>query len=328
MKTAVFSARSYDRLFLEEANQSGSQEFVFHTHRLTTSTVDLAAGAAAVCVFVNDVVDASVLASLTAMGVRLVALRCAGSNQVDLPTAHRLGITVCRVPTYSPEAVAEHAMGLILALNRKIHRAHNRIHEGNFALDGLIGFNLAGKTVGIVGTGGIGTAMARILLGFRCTVIATDPVLNPDLIAEGVRYVTRDALFGTSDIVTLHCPLNASTRHLVDGAILARSRRGFMLVNTGRGSLVDTGAAIDALKSGQLGNFALDVYEGEEGLFFEDHSGQILQDDIFARLLTFPNVLITGHQAFFTAEAMTAIAATTIANLETFEQSGKPRHPL
>lgn len=328
MKVAVFSTRPYDRAFLEQANAGGSHALRFHQARLTAATASLSADADAVCVFVNDAVDGEALNRLAASGVKLVALRCAGFSNVDLAVAGKAGIAVARVPTYSPEAVAEHAMALILALDRKIHRAHNRIREGNFALDGLLGFNIRGKTVGIVGTGGIGTAMARILAGFGCRVIAHDPVPSPDLAAAGVCYVTREELFRQSDIVTLHCPLNDGTRHLVDAALLAIAKPGFMLANTGRGALIDTRAAIDALKTGQLGNLALDVYEGEEGLFFEDHSGQILQDDLFARLLTFPNVLITGHQAFFTAEALTAIAATTLANLDAFERTGKPLHPV
>lgn len=328
MQVAVFSTKPHDRRFLDGANGDGSHGFTFHDARLTAATAPLAAGAAAVCVFVNDAVDAPALARLAECGVRLVVLRCAGFNNVDLAAARRHGIAVGRVPTYSPQAVAEHAMGLILCLDRKIHRAHNRIREGNFALDGLLGFNIEKRTIGIVGTGGIGTAMARILSGFGCRVMATDPAPNPELVSAGVRYVERSELVAKADIVTLHCPLNETTRHLFDEALFSAARPGFMLVNTGRGALIDTQAAIAALKSGRLGNLAIDVYEGEEGLFFEDHSGQILQDDIFARLLTFPNVLITGHQAFFTEEALTAIAATTIANLDQFERTGVPLHPV
>jgi D-lactate dehydrogenase len=265
---------------------------------------------------------------LALAGVRLVTLRCAGHNNVDLAAARRHGIAIGRVPTYSTAAIAEHAVALILALNRKIHRAHNRIREGNFALDGLLGFNLDGRTAGIVGTGGVGTAMARILAGFGCRVLAHDPRPNPELVASGVRYVDRETLFRSSDIVTLHCPLNDETRHLVDSETLGWARPGFMLVNTGRGALLDTNAAIAALKSGQLGHLALDVYEDEEALFFEDRSGQMLQDDVFARLLTFPNVLVTGHQAFLTEEAMTAIADATIGNLDAFGRTGSPLHPV
>lgn len=328
MQVAVFSAKPYDRRFLERANARGDHALSFHGTRLTAATAPLAQGSDAVCVFVNDRLDGPAMEALSRAGVRLVALRCAGFNNVDMAAARRHGVAVARVPTYSPAAVAEHAVGLMLALDRKIHRAHNRIREGNFALEGLLGFNLDGRTVGIVGTGGIGTAMARILIGFGCVVLAQDPRPNPELVAAGVRYVDRETLFRSSDIVTLHCPLSDETRHLVNAETLGWARPGFMLVNTGRGALVDTRAAIAALKSGRLGHLALDVYEGEEALFFEDRSGQLLQDDLFARLLTFPNVLITGHQAFFTEEALTAIADTTIANLDSFGRTGSPLHPV
>jgi D-lactate dehydrogenase len=327
VKVAVFSTKSYDRTFLDRAN-AGAHAFDYHPARLTAATAALARGADAVCVFVNDRLDEAALAELARSGVRLVALRCAGYDRVDLAAARRHGIAVCRVPTYSPAAVAEHAVALLLALDRNIHRAHNRIREGNFALDGLLGFNLRGRTVGIVGTGGIGSAMAGILAGFGCRVLAQDPVPSAELASAGVRYVTREVLFAESDVVTLHCPLNPDTRHLVNAATLAGARRGFMLLNTGRGGLVDTRAAIAALKSGQLGRFALDVYEGEEALFFEDRSGEVIADDRFARLLTFPNVLITGHQAFFTEEALTAIATTTIANLDAFAATGTAVHEI
>ncbi|MGD9740228.1 MAG: 2-hydroxyacid dehydrogenase [Bauldia sp.] len=328
MKVMVSSAKSYDRLFLDRANPEGKHALVYQAARLSPETARLASGMDAVCCFVNDDLSGRTIDELARLGVRLIALRNAGYDRVDLRAAAAAGIAVCRVPTYSPEAVAEHAMALILALDRKIHRAHSRIREGNFSLEGLLGFNIHGRTVGIVGTGGIGSAMARILLGFGCRVIAQDPAPNRDLEAAGVGYGSREELFRDADIVTLHCPLNDGTRHLVNAELLGRSKRGLMLVNTGRGGLVDTGAAIAALKSGQLGSFALDVYEGEEGLFFEDRSSEVLKDDVFARLLTFPNVLITGHQAFFTEEAMTAIAATTMDNLDAFERTGRPRFPV
>ncbi|MCC6735426.1 MAG: 2-hydroxyacid dehydrogenase [Bauldia sp.] len=328
MQVAVFGAKPYDRTYLSAANAAGAHRLVFHEPRLSLATAALAAGAEAVCLFVNDQADEKVLGALRQEGIRLAVLRCAGYDNVDLGAARRCGIAVARVPSYSPHAVAEHAVGLMLALDRKIHRAYNRVREGNFSLDGLLGFNLHGRTVGIIGTGGIGSVVARILIGFGCVVIAQDPVPVAELEAIGVAYVDREALFARSDIVTLHCPLNAETRHLVNAELLAQAKRGFMLVNTGRGALIDTRAVIAALKHGQIGQLALDVYEGEAGLFFEDMSGEMIRDDVFARLLTFPNVLITGHQAFFTEEALTAIAATTIGNIDAFVRTGRPLHPL
>lgn len=327
MQVAVFSAKPYDREFLTAAN-GGRHDLTFLEPRLSAETAPLARGADAVCVFVNDIADASVLRILRGLGVRLVVLRCAGFNNVDVAVAEGLGIAVGRVPAYSPHAVAEHTIALILALNRKIHRAYNRVREGNFALDGLIGFDLAGKTVGVVGTGQIGVVVARILAGFGCSVLAHDPVRNPEAIAAGAAYVPLDRLFEASDVVTLHCPLTPQTRHLVDGARIAAARPGFMLINTGRGALVDTRAVIAGLKSGRIGSLGIDVYEEEADLFFEDLSDHVLQDDVFARLLTFPNVLITGHQAFLTREALAAIAGTTVANLTAFDETGAPVHPV
>lgn len=266
--------------------------------------------------------------ALAEAGVRLIALRCAGFNHVDLAAAAAAGISVARVPAYSPHAVAEHTVALMLTLNRKTHRAYNRVREGNFALDGLLGFDLHGKTVGIVGTGEIGAVVARILTGFGCTLLAHDPVRNPDCEALGVHYVGLDELLSVSDVITLSCPLTPQTHHLIDAAALARMKRGVMLINTSRGAVVDTEALIKELKSGTVGNVGLDVYEEEADLFFEDLSGSIIRDDLFARLLTFPNVLVTGHQAFFTHEALTAIADTTIANVTAFQRDGHPVHPV
>jgi D-lactate dehydrogenase len=257
-----------------------------------------------------------------------VALRSAGYNNVDLPAAARLGITVTRVPAYSPHAVAEHTVALILALNRKVHRAWARVREGNFSLDGLLGFDLVRRTAGVVGTGKIGAAVVRILSGFGCRVLAFDPVPNADCLALGAAYVSLPELLASSDIVTLHCPLTPETRHLVDAASLARMKPGAMLINTGRGALVDTPAVIEALKSGHLGYLGLDVYEEEAALFFEDRSWRVLQDDVFARLLTFPNVLVTGHQGFFTTEALTAIADTTLQAVTEFEQGKVPSNAV
>ncbi len=316
MKVAVFSTKPYDRAFLSEANARHGHELTFFEPRLALETAVLAVGHDAVCAFVNDQLNASVLVALAGLGIRAVALRCAGFNNVDLEEAGRLGLAVVRVPAYSPHAVAEHAVALILALNRKLARANARVREGNFALDGLLGFDLHGRTAGIVGTGQIGAVVARILHGFGCRLLAFDPVRNPECAQLGVAYVDLPELLAASDIVTLHCPLLPQTRHLIDAEALARMRPGAMLINTSRGALLDTPTVIEALKSGHLGYLGLDVYEEEADLFFEDLSGRVLQDDVFARLLTFPNVLITGHQAFFTREALAAIAETTLANLD------------
>jgi D-lactate dehydrogenase len=316
MRVAVFSTKPYDRDFLSRANARHGHELTYFEPRLAPETAVLAAGYDAVCAFVNDRLDGEVLGTLAAGGTRAIALRCAGFNNVDLEAVGRLGLAVVRVPAYSPYAVAEHTVGLILALNRKLTRAHVRVREGNFALDGLLGFDLHGRTAGIVGTGQIGAVVARILHGFGCRLLAFDPVRNPECAALGVEYVDLPTLLAESDIVTLHCPLLPQTRHLIDATALGRMQPGAMLINTSRGALLDTPAVIEALKSGHLGYLGLDVYEEEADLFFEDLSGQVLQDDVFARLLTFSNVLITGHQAFFTREALAAIAQTTLANLD------------
>jgi len=322
-RVAVFSAKRYDRTFLTAANAAHGHELVFLEPRLGAETVALAAGFPVVCPFVHDDLDDAVLRALHAQGTRAVALRCAGYNHVDLDTAAALDLVVTRVPAYSPHAVAEHTIGLMLSLNRKIHRAYARVREGNFALEGLLGFDLKDRTVGIVGTGKIGTVVTRILHGFECRLLAFDPMPSPECERLGVRYVPLPELLAAADVVTLHCPLTPATRHLIDGAALARMRTGAMLINTGRGALIDTLAVIAALKSGQLGALALDVYEEEEGLFFEDLSERVLQDDVLARLLTFPNVLVTAHQAFFTREALMAIAETTLANVSDFA-AGRP----
>jgi D-lactate dehydrogenase len=320
MRVAVFSTKSYDREFLTAANTAGAHDFVYFEPRLTRETVPLAAGFPAVCVFVNDQLDANVLSTLADGGTRLIALRSAGFNHVDLAAADDLGLTVARVPAYSPHAVAEHAVGLMLALNRKIPRAFARVREGNFSLEGLLGFDLNGRTVGIVGTGQIGTVAARILSGFGCDLLVYDPRPNDECRALGGRYVELDDLFAGSDVITLHCPLIPSTYHLIGTQALMKMKPGVMLINTSRGALLDTRAVIEALKTGQIGYLGLDVYEEEGDLFFEDLSEQVLQDDVFARLLTFSNVIITGHQAFFTREALEQIARTTIRNLSDFEQ--------
>jgi D-lactate dehydrogenase len=320
MRVAVFSTKPYVEEFLSAANPAFGHELVFFEARLSRETAALAEGFKTVCAFVNDQLDAEVLKELHKRGVRLVALRCAGVNHVDLAAAAQLGLTVMNVPGYSPYAVAEHAVGLILALNRKLNRAYNRVREGNFNIDGLMGFDLHGRTAGIVGTGKIGAVVARILTGFGCRVLAYDPNRNPDVEALGARYVTLQELHRESDIITLHCPLVPATRHLVNAECLKEVKRGVMLINTSRGGLIDTTAVIEALKSGQVGYLGLDVYEEEAELFFEDLSNYVLQDDVFARLLTFPNVIITGHQAFFTRDAVAEIARSTLQNIHDFEQ--------
>lgn len=323
MRLTLFSTKPFDREFFTRENATFGHELTFWEPRLTAETAALADGAEAVCPFVNDSVDEAALETLAAGGTKLVALRSAGFNHVDLAAAERLGLTVVRVPEYSPYAVAEHTVALILSLNRKIPRARDRVREGNFALDGLMGFDLHGKTAGVIGTGKIGAAAARILRGFGCQVLASDPQPDASLQSEGVEYVPVEEIAARSDVVTLHCPLTPGTRHLVDAAFLERMKPGAMLVNTSRGALVDTRAVIDALKSRRLGSLGIDVYEEEANLFFEDRSADPLTDDVFARLLTFPNVLVTGHQAFFTREAVTAIARTTLQNATDFERSGQ-----
>ncbi|NIJ18396.1 D-lactate dehydrogenase [Sphingomonas naasensis] len=324
MRVAVFNTKGYDRRFLEAANRGFAHDLRFLEPRLEPATVPLAAGHQAVCVFVNDVLDREVLEALARGGTRLVALRCAGFNNVDLDAAARLGIDVVRVPAYSPHAVAEFTIALMLAVDRKIPKAWARVRENNFALDGLIGRNLHGRTVGVVGTGKIGALVARSLrLGFDCTVLASDLAADPALEAIGVRYVDRAALLRDADIVTLHCPLTPETHHLIDARAIGAARDGLMIVNTSRGALIDTGALIGGLKCRKIGAVALDVYEQEADLFFEDLSNEIISDDLFQRLLTFPNVLITGHQAFLTEEALAAIAETTLQSVADAE-AGRP----
>jgi D-lactate dehydrogenase len=323
MKTAVFSSKPYDEEFLRAANAAHAHELVFIENRLGAATAPLAAGAAAVCAFVNDQLDAACLAALHAAGVRGVALRCAGYNNVDVSAARRLGLAVARVPAYSPEAVAEHTLALLLTLERRTHKAYNRVRDGNFALDGLLGRTLHGRTVGLVGTGHIGRAFARLALGLGCRVLAHDLTEDAALRARGVTYLPLAELWPAAEILSLHCPLVPATRHLIRRETLALMRDGATLLNTSRGGLVDTEAAIEALKSGRLGALGLDVYEEEAALFFEDRSLRVIQDDVFMRLTTFPNVLVTGHQGFFTREALATIARTTLANLADFA-AGRP----
>ncbi|KQQ53893.1 hydroxyacid dehydrogenase [Pseudomonas sp. Leaf127] len=321
MKIAFFSAQPYDRRFFDQALQrdfaDAGLEFTYLAPTLSADTVALAQGFEAICVFVNDQLDAGVLATLKGYGVSAILLRCAGFNNVDLDAAKRLDLFVARVPGYSPEAVAEHTLALVMTLNRHTHRAYNRVREGNFMLDGLLGFNLHGKTVGIIGTGQIGLATARIFKGFGCRVLGFDPFQTEAFKALG-EYVTLEQLLPVADIVSLHCPLLDSTRHLIRHETLAQMKPGAMLVNTSRGALIDTLAVIEALKSRQLGALAIDVYEQESQLFFQDRSGDHIDDEVFLRLTTFSNVLITGHQGFFTREALEQIAQVTLENLRCF----------
>lgn len=327
MDVAVFSTKPYDRVFLEAANAGQVHKLTYFEARLKRDSAALAFGFPAVAAFVNDTLDEPVLSALAENETKLIALRSAGFNHVDLKAAERLGLTVVRVPAYSPHAVAEHTITLMLALNRKVHRAYNRVREGNFSLDGLMGFDLNGKTAAVVGTGKIGAIVARILTSFGCTVYAHDPYPDNDLEKSGVSYGSLDDVLRKADIVTLHCPLTPESHHLIDDATIETMRDGAMLINTSRGGLIDSGSLLRGLKSGKIGYVGLDVYEEEGDLFFEDLSQKVIQDDLFMRLLTFPNVLITGHQAFFTREAVRSIAETTIGNITAFEE-GNPRNQV
>ncbi|MEQ6291824.1 2-hydroxyacid dehydrogenase [Vogesella sp. GCM10023246] len=323
MKIAVFDTKHYDRLALDAANLVAQHELQYFEPRLNAATVELAAGFDAVCPFVNDRLDAAVVARLAAVGVKLVLLRCAGYNGVDLAACARHGLKVARVPAYSPHAVAEHAFALLLAVNRRIHKAYVRVREMDFSLDGLVGFDLHGKTFGVVGTGRIGEAAMAIARGFGMRVLASD--VQPDATLEarlGFSYVPQAQLLAEADVVSLHLPLLPQTRHLINTGTLAAMKPGCVLINTSRGGLVDTAALIEALKSGHLGGVGLDVYEMEEGVFFQNLSGTGLQDDQLARLLTFPNALVTSHQGFLTAEALHNIASTTLGNATVFAHGG------
>jgi D-lactate dehydrogenase len=316
VSAAFFDTKPYDLRYFQAASTPERIQWRFHEFRLGMETVAAAEGVRVVCLFVNDRADQGCVEALTRLGVQLIAMRCAGFNNVDLTAARRCGVEVVRVPAYSPHAVAEHAVGLLLTLNRRIHRAYNRVREHNFSLNGLVGFDLAGKTVGIVGTGKIGRVAAKAFHGFEMDVVAYDPM--PDRAwAEktDVTYVTWDDLLKRSDIVSLHLPLTKETHHLLNAAAFNQMKPGVYLVNTSRGKLIDTRALIDALKDGRVGGIALDVYEEEEGIFFEDHSNEVLLDDVLTRLLAFPNVLITSHQAFLTHEALTEIARVTTENI-------------
>ncbi|NMH59690.1 2-hydroxyacid dehydrogenase [Alteromonas ponticola] len=315
MKVAVFSAKPYDTVLLDKASDSFNVQFSFFSDALNQSTVALCEGFDGVCVFVNDEVNSEVIQRLVKHKITHIALRCAGFNNVDINAAKQAGIRVSRVASYAPEAVAEHAVALMLTLNRKVHKAYNRVREGNFELDGLMGFNLKGKCIGVIGTGHIGKAIAKIMRGFGCQVVCCDPVISPALERLGAIYVSLEALLAQSDIISLHCPLSEDTYHLVDETAIARMRDGVMLINTSRGGLIDTQAVISGLKKGKIGYLGLDVYEMESALFFENRSSEIISDDVFERLATFHNVIITGHQGFFTEEAMHEIATAVVSNL-------------
>lgn len=322
MNVTVFSTRRYEREPLAEANKSAGHELRFREEGLSDATAGLAAGSDAVSIFVGDRADRAALTRLHAAGVRMLSLRSAGFNHVDLRAARDLGLAVARVPAYSPHAVAEHAVALLLTLNRKTHRAFNRVREQNFSLDGLMGFDLHGKSVGVIGTGRIGEQFARIMIGFGCRVLASDPQPSRELIETGVRYVSLDEVWPVCDVVSLHCPLTPETRHMINADVYASMKTGVVLLNTSRGGVIDSLATIDALKSGKVGALGIDVYEEEESLFFRDLSAEPIKDDVFVRLLTFPNVLVTGHQGFFTMEALRNIAETTLGNITAFASGG------
>ena len=321
MKIAFFSTQPYDKEYFERHNTA--HEIVYFTDSLNAHTVNLAGGAQAICAFVNDELNAEVIHSLAGLGIKIIAQRCAGFNNVDIEAARQNNITVVRVPAYSPHAVAEHALALILTLNRKTHKAYNRVREGNFSLDRLTGFDLHGKTIGVIGTGKIGQCFAHIMLGLGCKVLAFDLIANRDLEAAGVEYLSLMDVLAQSHVISLHCPLNEQTRHLINKTTLDGMKDGAMLINTSRGALIDTKDVIKALKKGKLGYLGIDVYEQEEKLFFHDHSENIIEDDVILRLLSFSNVLITAHQGFLTDEALTQIALVTLQNISDYETGKK-----
>lgn len=315
-KIAFFSTQPYDREFFNQYNADFAFELEFFETQLNPQTAILIEKAEIVCVFVNDIVNEAVIKQLAEKRVKIIALRCAGFNNVDLEAAKKYNLKVCRVPAYSPQAVAEHAMAMILTLNRKIHKAYNRVREQNFALNGLLGFDLYGKTIGIIGTGNIGKAFAKIALGFGCKVLAYDIVVNSEMENDGVYFVTLEEIFKTSDIISLHCPLNDQTKHIINKISIDLMKDSVMIINTSRGGLIETASVIEGLKEGKIGYLGIDVYEQEEKLFFRDLSADIIQDDAIQRLMSFPNVLVTAHQAFFTNEALTQIALVTFNNIK------------
>ncbi len=323
LKVAVFDSKPYTKQVFEEQNNN-KYAFKFFKSRLNIDTVSLASGFKVVCVFVNDKIDSEVVEELSRLGVEKIALRCAGYNNVDLKACKKNNVSVARVPAYSPYSVAEHAVALMMALNRHIHRANNRIREGNFSLEGLVGFDMHGKTVGIIGTGKIGKCTIDILLGFGCKVLVYNRSVDPKLEKKkNVQYVKLVELFKKSDIISLHIPLAPDTHHIVNKKSIAMMKKGVMLINTSRGGLVDTKALIDGLVSGQIGSAGLDVYEEESAYFFEDFSDSVISDDKLARLTTFNNVMLTSHMAFLTREALLNIAKTTIDNISEYEKGNR-----
>ncbi|MGZ5254019.1 MAG: 2-hydroxyacid dehydrogenase [Flavitalea sp.] len=325
-KIAFFSTHSYDKEYFNRYNEG--HELSFFEAPLDENTVNLTNGAEVVCAFVNDKLNRKVMEGLSKNGVKMIAMRCAGYNNVDLGAAKELGLKIARVPAYSPHAVAEHAVALIMTLNRKTHKAYNRVREGDFSLKRLTGFDLYGKTVGVIGTGKIGQVFAEIMLGFGCRVLAFDVIANKDLEAKGVEYLPLVKLLPECDVISLHCPLTDQTYHLINKETLLMMKKGAMLINTSRGGLIDTPEVVEALKIGQLGYLGLDVYEQEEKLFFHNWSEYIIEDETIMRLMSFPNVLITSHQGFFTDEALTQIAQTTFKNVQDFEAGGKIEHEV
>jgi D-lactate dehydrogenase len=323
VNVAFFNAKPYDRDYFDKANEPFGHNIDYFLPHLTLESTSLISNQKAICAFINDDLNADVLESLKNNGVELIALRSAGFNHVDMYAAKKLELPVVRVPAYSPYAVAEHTAGLLLCLNRGIHRAHNRVREGDFSLRNLMGFDLHGKTVGIIGTGKIGRAFARIMQGFGCKVIAHDVIQNVQCMDAGIKYLELKELLSKVDVLSLHCPLTPDTNHLIDNKALSQMQQGVTIINTSRGKLIDTKAIINGLKTGKVGLLGLDVYEEEEALFFEDNSSTGIQDDLLARLTTFPNVIITSHQGFFTHEAMKNIAQTTLANISAFESEGQ-----
>ncbi|MCE9873845.1 2-hydroxyacid dehydrogenase [Hafnia alvei] len=317
MKLAIYSTKQYDRKYLELVNKEFGFELEFFDFLLGPKTAKVAQGCEAVCIFVNDDASREVLTELAALGVKIIALRCAGFNNVDLEAAKELGLEVVRVPAYSPEAVAEHAVGLMMSLNRRIHRAYQRTRDANFSLEGLIGFNMHNRTAGVIGTGKIGVATMRILKGFGMKLLAYDPYPNPQALELGAEYVDLKTLYEKSDVITLHCPLTPENHHLLDASAFGQMKNGVMIINTSRGGLIDSDAAIEALKQQKIGSLGMDVYENERDLFFEDKSNDVIQDDVFRRLSACHNVLFTGHQAFLTEEALTSISETTLNNIRT-----------
>jgi D-lactate dehydrogenase len=320
MKIAFFSTKSYDKVYFDDYLSKTNHEITYFGDNLTLDTVSLSDGYDALCVFVNDKINAKLVDKLAQMGIKVIALRSAGFNHVDLEAAAKKGLKVLRVPAYSPEAVAEHAVALILTLNRKTHKAFNRVRENNFSIEGLSGFNLHGKTIGVIGTGKIGVAFCRIMLGFGCKVLAFDPFPNEEAKKMGVKYVGKEKLLKESDIISLHCPLTPETKHLIDKASIDMMKKGVKIINTSRGALIDTKAVIWGLKTTHIDFLGIDVYEQEEKLFFKNLSEEVIQDDVLMRLMTFPNVLITSHQAFLTKEALQEITKITLDNLTAFEE--------